>query len=272
MMTTATVTKTTLTSVTLKPAPIIDMGTIKLPQVIYKGQPVLTIRAIAEALGASPATVNKVFYNHRREFNVGEHVYVLTPSEAKGLGLPHATTRLDGKFLGQEFFRYSSSGINLFTRRGLAKLSKSVGTPEAWAMMDTFIDAYFTLEGIATGSLSTREEAAQKAHEVVAKGASLLPGIDLQLAGKNAPKAFESPLHEAESLLKAALVSMGRAIGSNNMLERQKEELEGQLRAASMGHAGTAALIMSPCTGHKGQQSGLYAVRRQERSPIHQPW
>ncbi|MCG9053246.1 hypothetical protein LH447_09045 [Laribacter hongkongensis] len=91
-------------------------------------------------------------------------------------------------------------------------------------MMDTFIDAYFTLGGIATGSLS-REEAAQKTHEVVAKGASLLPGINLQLAGNNAPKAFESPLHEVESLLKAALVSMGRAIGSNNMLQQQKEKL-----------------------------------------------
>ncbi|MCG9081124.1 hypothetical protein, partial [Laribacter hongkongensis] len=51
-------------------------------------------------------------------------------------------------------------------------------TDEAWAMRQTFIDAYFTLEGIATGSLSTREEAAQKAHEVVAKGTSLLPGIN----------------------------------------------------------------------------------------------
>ena len=60
-------------------------------------------------------------------------------------------------------------------------------------MMDTFIDAYFTLEGIATGSLSTREEAAQKAHEVVAKGASLLPGIDLQLAASVASYWQERP-------------------------------------------------------------------------------
>ncbi|ASJ24667.1 hypothetical protein LHGZ1_1836 [Laribacter hongkongensis] len=181
------------------------------------------------------------FQRNQAKYVAGADYFRLTMADARTAGFPHSATKLDPQFVGLDFFRHSGTGLVLFTRRGLAKLSKSVGTPEAWAMMDTFIDAYFTLEGIATGSLSTREEAAQKAHEVVAKGASLLPGIDLQLAAKNAPKAFESPLHEAESLLKAALVSMGRAIGSNNMLERQKEELEGQLRAASMGHAGTAA-------------------------------
>ncbi|MCG9107001.1 ORF6N domain-containing protein [Laribacter hongkongensis] len=243
MMTTATVTKTTLTSVTLKPALIIDMGNgLEIPQVLYKGQPVLTARAIAEALGCSLGAVHTNFSANRAHYSEGEDYFKLSVAEAKALGLPSPKVKSDSGILSLKFFKYGGSGIVLFTRRGLAKLSKSVGTPEAWAMMDTFIDAYFTLEGIATGSLSTREEAAQKAHEVVAKGASLLPGIDLQLAGKNAPKAFESPLHEAESLLKAALVSMGRAIGSNNMLERQKEGLEGQLRAASMGHAGTAAL------------------------------
>ncbi|MCG9027204.1 ORF6N domain-containing protein [Laribacter hongkongensis] len=238
------VTKTTAAPL-LKDAPIIDFGSIKLPQVTYKGQPVLTARAIAVALGcASPQYINTNFRRNLDKFSEGMDYFRLTPTEAQGLGFPYprgvkvSKHQIDGLTL----FTYSGRGLVLFTRRGLAKLSKSIGTPEAWAMMDTFIDAYFTLEGIATGPLSTREEAAQKAHEVVAKGASLLPGIDLQLAGKNAPKAFESPLHEAESLLKAALVSMGRAIGSNNMLERQKEELEGHLRAASMGHAGTAAL------------------------------
>ncbi|MCG9005671.1 ORF6N domain-containing protein [Laribacter hongkongensis] len=242
MMTTATVTKTTLTSVTLKPAPIIDMGNgLEIPQVLYKGQPVLTARAIAVALGCDVKMLQNNFIRNRNKYIAGQDYFRMSVTEAKAAGLPSGYTKSNHQFEGYSLFTYGGKGISLFTRRGLVKLSKSVGTPEAWAMMDTFIDAYFTLEGIATGSLSTREEAAQKAHEVVAKGTSLLPGIDLQLAGKNAPKAFESPLHEAESLLKAALVSMGRAIGSNNMLERQKEELEGQLRAASMGHAGTAA-------------------------------
>ncbi|WP_239890361.1 hypothetical protein [Laribacter hongkongensis] len=230
-------------------------------------------------LGCDVKVVQDNYRNNRRRFCAGKHVHVLSAVEAKAMGLSHVAAKIDLKISGLNFFRYSGSGVALFTREGVALLATTVGTDEAWVMRQTFIDAYFTLEGFATGSLSregvallattvgtdeawvmrqtfidayftlegfatgslSREEAAQKAHEVVAKGTSLLPGIDLQLAGKNAPKAFESPLHEAESLLKAALVSMGRAIGSNNMLERQKEELEGQLRAASMGHAGTAA-------------------------------
>ncbi|MCG8992730.1 ORF6N domain-containing protein [Laribacter hongkongensis] len=268
MLITAIVTKTTAAPL-LKDAPIIDFGSIKLPQVTYKGQPVLTIRAVADALGCSSKNITDNFANNRAEFDQGADCFHLSANEARSMGFPYvaktgrprlltsetivsvlkdhegnvsATARtlgvsrqtvmrardgvsaVDPKISGPFLFSYSSAGIVLYTRRGLAKLSKSVGTPEAWAMMDTFIDAYFTLEGFATGSLF-REEAAQKAHEVVAKGTSLLPGIDLQLAGKNAPKAFESPLHEAESLLKAALVSMGRAIGSNNMLQQQKEKL-----------------------------------------------
>ena len=50
------------------------------------------------------------------------------------------------------------------------------------------------------------------------------------------------PLHEAESLLRSALVSVSKAIGSHTMIERQKDELGERLRAASMSHAGTAAL------------------------------
>ncbi|MCG9115790.1 ORF6N domain-containing protein [Laribacter hongkongensis] len=246
------VTKTTAAPL-LKDAPIIDFGSIKLPQVTYKGQPVLTVKAIAEALGTDLDNIQKNYSRNRRRFKAGQHVHLITAHEAKALGFLSVSSKSNGQIVGLNFFRYAGKGMTLFTREGVALLATTVGTDEAWVMRQTFIDAYFTLEGIATGSLSTREEAAQKAHEVVAKGTSLLPGIDLQLAGKNAPKAFESPLHEAESLLKAALVSMGRAIGSNNMLERQKEELEGQLRAASMGHAGTAALIKSPCTGHKRQ-------------------
>lgn len=51
------------------------------------------------------------------------------------------------------------------------------------------------------------------------------------------------PLHEAESLLRSALVSVSKPIGSHTMIERQKDELGKCLRAASMGHAGTAAII-----------------------------
>ncbi|MCG9055398.1 ORF6N domain-containing protein [Laribacter hongkongensis] len=254
MMTTATVTKTTLTSVTLKAAPIIDMGNIKLPQVTYKGQPVLTARAVAEVLGTDRNNVQQRFMYNRKDFKEGVDYFKVTAAEAKAMGFAHSAEKIELLGSNANLFRYSGTGVTLFTRRGALFLARYVTSPEALELYNTAMDAYFTLEGIATGSLSTREEAAQKAHEVVAKGASLLPGINLQLAGKNAPKAFATPLNEAESLLKAALVSIGRAIGSNNMLERQKEELEGQLRAASMSHAGTAALTSHHVRGTKGSK------------------
>ncbi|MCG9081586.1 ORF6N domain-containing protein, partial [Laribacter hongkongensis] len=74
MMTTATVTKTTAAPL-LKDAPIIDFGSIKLPQVTYKGQPVLAARAIAEVLGCDVKVVQDNYRNNRRRFCAGKHVH-----------------------------------------------------------------------------------------------------------------------------------------------------------------------------------------------------
>ena len=176
-----TVTKTTAAPL-LKDAPIIDFGSIKLPQVTYKGQPVLTIRAVAEALGCSSKNIADNFANNRAEFDQGADYFHLNANEARSMGFPYvaktgrprlltsetivsvlkdhegnvsATARtlgvsrqtvmrardgvsaVDPKISGPFLFSYSSAGIVPYTRRGLAKLSKSVGTPEAWAMMDT---------------------------------------------------------------------------------------------------------------------------------------
>ncbi len=194
MMTTATVTKTTLTSVTLKPAPIIDMGNgLEIPQVLYKGQPVLTARAVAEVLGTNCNNVQQRFAYNRKDFKVGVDYFKVTAAEAKAMGFISTAVKSDLRGSKSDLFRYSGTGVTLFTRRGALFLARYVTSPEALELYNTAMDAYFTLEGIATGSLSTREEAAQKAHEVVAKGASLLPGIDLQLAASVASYWQERP-------------------------------------------------------------------------------
>lgn len=157
----------------------ITVNAVTLPQVTYKGQPVLTTRALAELLGCKPHAVTVNFSRNQHKFVQGLDFIKINAVEARAAGLPHTTAKLVSQIETLELFRYSSQGVVLFTRRGLAKLSKSVGTPQAWAMMDTFIDAYFTLEGLATGSLSVHEGAA-KAQEVVKRGQGLFAGIALQ--------------------------------------------------------------------------------------------
>ncbi|WP_160796226.1 ORF6N domain-containing protein [Craterilacuibacter sinensis] len=155
------------------------MNSVTLPQVTYKGQPVLTTRALAELLGCKPHAVTVNFGRNQHKFMQGIDFIKINAVEARAAGLPHTTAKLVSQIETLELFRYSSQGVVLFTRRGLAKLSKSVGTPQAWAMMDTFIDAYFTLEGLATGSLTVQEGAA-KTQEVVKRGQGLFAGIALQ--------------------------------------------------------------------------------------------
>ena len=122
MIKTNTNTKTANHAVTLlKEAPIIDMGNgLGIPQVTYKGQPVLTARAIAEVLGCDVKAVQDNYRNNRRHFYAGKHIHILNVTEAKAMGLSHVAAKIDLKISGLNFFRYSGSGVALFTREGVA--------------------------------------------------------------------------------------------------------------------------------------------------------
>lgn len=157
----------------------ITVNAVTLPQVTYKGQPVLTAKAIAELLGTNVGTVQHNFRYNKDRFEVGKHVFVLDANEARAHGFLNAACKPTREILGLDLFRYSGKGIILYTREGVALLATTVGTAHAWAMRQTFIDAYFTLEGLATGSLSVQEGAA-KAQEVVKRGQGLFAGIALQ--------------------------------------------------------------------------------------------
>ena len=163
----------------------ITVNAVTLPQVTYKGQPVLTAKAIAEVLGVTTREhININFRRNVKRFTEGTHFFRLTASQALRAGFPypnqpkHAASRIQNVLL-KTYFTYSGHGLVLFTREGLALLATTIGTDKAWAMRQTFIDAYFTLEGLATGSLSVQEGAA-KAQEVVKRGQGLFAGIALQ--------------------------------------------------------------------------------------------
>lgn len=109
------------------------MGNIELPQVIYKGQPVLTARAVAEVLGCNQKSTQSAYLYNRRRFLEGKHVATLTAQEAKRMGMLFVRSRLDPEIQGLNFFRYSPTGVTLFTREGVALLATIVTTEKAWA-------------------------------------------------------------------------------------------------------------------------------------------
>lgn len=109
---------------------------------------------------------------------------VSNTSDMQGMGFLSVATKSDNQNDGLNFFRYAGTGVTLFTREGVALLATIVTTDKAWALRQTFIDAYFTLEGLSRGTLSNLEAAA-KAREVVSTGSmllgrhSLLDGVQL---------------------------------------------------------------------------------------------
>ena len=142
---------------------------LELPQVTYKGQPVLTTRAIAAVLGTDLNNIQRRFAYHLKDFREGADYIKLTAAEAKVMGFKHTAAKLDGTHSMSNLFRYSGSGVTLFTRSGALFMARYVTSPEALELYRTAMSAYFTLEGLANGTLSNLEAAA-KAQKVVATG------------------------------------------------------------------------------------------------------
>ena len=125
-----------------------------LVPVDYSNQRVLTTAQVAEALDCSIEQLRSNFKNHKDQFEEGVHyfkveggaLYALkravkklcsssTPSE-KGVNQIHAVS-----------FGKGAKCLNLWTKQGVARLSKLIDTPQAWEMMDKLKIDYFAVEG-----------------------------------------------------------------------------------------------------------------------------
>ena len=221
----------------------ITVNAVTLPQVTYKGQPVLTAKAIAEVLGVTTREhININFRRNVKRFTEGTHFFRLTASQALRAGFPypnqpkHAASRIQNVLL-KTYFTYSGHGLVLFTREGLALLATTIGTDKAWAMRQTFIDAYFTLEGLATGSLTVQEGAA-KAQEVVKRGQGLFAGIALQDTpslpdGDHLRTAMALPVNRMATLQEAGTGVIAKADALLNGLTAEFRKMK-----ATVNHAG----------------------------------
>ncbi|MCP9757860.1 hypothetical protein EGI20_00830 [Aquitalea sp. S1-19] len=126
----------------------ITVNAVTLPQVTYKGLPVVTAGAIAAIHHLRDASnVRTAFNLNRARFTEGRDYFKLSPAEAKELGFVHTSTKLEGVKLTQDFtfFRYASAGMVLFTKAGYLMLTKTFRDDTAWAIQRQLVD-YFTLE------------------------------------------------------------------------------------------------------------------------------
>lgn len=245
-------------TISTRPAAVIPMGNgLELPQVTYKGQAVLTSKAIAAVLGSDRRDISRNFERKRSMYEEGVDYFLLTSKEAKALGFPHPSQKLGRQIVALDFFRYSGTGMVLFTRRGLAKLSKSVGTPQAWAMMDTFVDAYFTLEGLANGTLSNLEAAA-KAREVVSTGSMLLDGM---LLGRATPEELAKAYGKGLDKDTPKVSELTQMVDTLNRLKMQAKDFQAMVTSVQ--------IKMRPMLGTARNDETLLIGNRELRRELH---
>lgn len=114
-----------------------------ITRVEYKGQPVLTTEQLAAALSTPDkvVTINNLqanFRNNRDRFIEGKHFFRLTGKELDELRncMKNFQTVIPPR----------TAILYLWTKRGVARHCKSVGTDVAWDIYERLEDTYFAVE------------------------------------------------------------------------------------------------------------------------------
>lgn len=107
------------------------MTELQAPQ--YNNQPVATLGVLADYLGTSKNTLKSNLAKNPDKFIHGKHYFNISHDNLKGAS----------STLGQAFDYKGNTGLQVWTERGCARLSKLLRTDEAWDLWEKMEDSYF---------------------------------------------------------------------------------------------------------------------------------
>ena len=100
---------------------------------MYKNQPVATLAVLADYLWTSKDTLKSNLKKNPNKFIEGKHYFNISHENLKGANSP----------LGQAFDYKGNTGIQVWTERGCARLSKLLRTDAAWELWELMEESYF---------------------------------------------------------------------------------------------------------------------------------
>ena len=106
-----------------------------LPAISYKGNPVITTEALAQAYGCTAKNIHMNFANNRERFKEGKHFYTLTNGDLKAF-------RDYTKNLGL-VVPARSKHFTIYTEWGSLYHAKSIGTDQAWLVYEVLVETFF---------------------------------------------------------------------------------------------------------------------------------
>lgn len=103
----------------------------------YKGQRVITTKALADIYGAFEQQIQQNFKNHQRQFMESKHFFYLQGEELKEF-----KNHIDNI----EVVNKKASHLYLWTERGANRHCKILDTDKAWEQFDNLEETYFRIK------------------------------------------------------------------------------------------------------------------------------
>ena len=133
----------------------VTVANMKLAVVEYNNERVLTTEQVGEGFECEPSNIKKNFNANKDRFVEGKHYYKLEGEALENLRVTNSDLQISPM----------TRSLYLWTKRGVARHSKMLGTDRAWDMFDALEENYFN--PAQPKQLSPLEILAQQANALV---------------------------------------------------------------------------------------------------------
>ena len=111
-------------------------SSISLPQLAYKGIPVVTTETLARAYEVKPINIQKNFSVNKYRFVEGRHYYTVSGNDLREL--KHRLTESKSVKIARNV-----NALTLWTERGAARHAKMLNSDKAWDMFELLEETFF---------------------------------------------------------------------------------------------------------------------------------
>ena len=111
-------------------------SSVSLPQLAYKGLPVITTETLAHAYDVDAVSIRKNFSCNRDRFTEGKHYYILSGNDLRVF--KNKVTQSNSVQIGK-----NSRSLTLWTERGAARHAKMLNSDRAWDMFELLEETFF---------------------------------------------------------------------------------------------------------------------------------
>ena len=112
-----------------------QLSSVSLPQLAYKGVPVVTTETLARAYEVEAKQIRQNFSNNKERFTEGKHFFSLSGNDLSVFRL--CVENIDSQISPKTRF------LTLWTERGAARHAKMLNSDKAWDMFELLEETFF---------------------------------------------------------------------------------------------------------------------------------